>query len=664
MSIKHPISRLLQLAGIAGISAVSALCLTACSGARRASAPPIAKQDRLPLPTIAPGLKGTVESVATLAYNSPILVRGWGVVAGLPNTGSGEMPPEIRHIMMNRLLKNGVGFRSENTGQYDPRQILSSRQISAVDVEGIIPALATRGTTFDLYIAALPGSQTTSLENGLLWPLPLRVHLRRAFQSTPIAHGRGPVFCDPFSKSGHLLKPTDLTRNGRIIGGGVVTADLPVLLQLYTPSFRIAALVERIINERYGSFPPAATAENDVLISLHVPNKYRHDPARFVNLVLHLSLQQDIPGFTQHQAVVLIHDLHNPIAPHRQLAMALRQLGRTIIPILRQHYASTSVSTSFYCLQAGTLLGDQEAIVRMVKIADDPASAFQTSAVHALERCRDHINATLAFTRLLTMPQPAMRIMGYRALRRIHSGLIYSQIVGGKFTLDVLPTNQPAIVYVTTTGHQRIAVIGKVPSLVPGSLYISPANTVIINYSLSTATKPAAADAPEPAQAPASGVKKGLFSNAMKLSPPTSRPAVEPVELYYRGPLTGRTVKLSCGTQLPGLIIALGSAPNPFSPKFDPRKPYIALSYQRLIVMLYKLCKQQELPAIFHIQKISHRRRDLYATLNQPRTDGTAPAATQPAGGNAPSNGVSPFNTQLPGEISHPPTGSSGGTRG
>ncbi len=650
--------QIFHLAGLAGIAAAAALVLSGCNGARRSGAPPITKQDRLPQPTIYSGLKGTIGSVATLAYNTPTLVRGWGVIAGLPNTGSGEMPPEIRHIMIDRLLKNGVGFRSRNTGQYDPREILSSREISAVAVEGIIPALATRGTTFDLYVAALPGSQTTSLDNGLLWPVPLRVHLRRQFQSSPIAHGRGPVFCNPFSKTGHLLKPTALTRNGRVIGGGVVTANLPVLLQLYTPSFRIAALVERIINERYGSFPPAATAENDVLISLHVPRKYQHNPSRFVNLALHLYLEQDVPGFKESQAAKLITDLHDPTAPHRQLAMALRQLGRTIIPILRQHYVSSRPSVRFYCLQAGTLLGDQDAIVKMVKIADDPTDTFQTVAVRALERCRDHVSATLAFTRLLALPQPTMRIMGYRALRHVHSALIYSQNVGGKFTLDVLQTNNPTIVYVTTTGRQRVAIIGKVPSLVPGSLYISPGNTITVNYPLPTTT-PTTATAP--ATQPVDGKKVTLFNNGINTAPAVKAAKLEPVQLYYRGPLSHRTVTLACDAELPGLINALGGAPNPFSPKFDPHKAYIALSYQRMVVMLYKLCQSQELPAIFHIQKISHRRRTLYATLNRPRANGSAPATTQPAATTSPANGTSPFNTGLPGEIKHAPADTGGG---
>ena len=648
-----------RVAGMVGIAAAAALPLAGCNSARRSGAPPITRQDRLPQPTIYSGLKGTISSVATLAYNTPTLVRGWGVIAGLPNTGSGEMPPEIRHIMINRLLKNGVGFRSRNTGQYDPRQILSSREISAVAVEGIIPALATRGTKFDLYVAALPGSQTTSLENGLLWPVPLRVHLRRQFQSSPIAHGRGPVFCNPFSKTGHLLKPTALTRNGRVIGGGVVTANLPVLLQLYTPSFRIAALVERIINERYGSFPPAATAENDVLISLHVPRKYQHNPSRFVNLALHLYLEQDVPGFKESQAARLITDLHDPTAPHRQLAMALRQLGRTIIPILRQHYASSHISVRFYCLQAGTLLGDQDAIVKMVKIADDPANTFQGAAVRALERCRDHVSATLAFTRLLTLAQPSMRILGYRALRHIHSGLIYSQIVGGKFSLDVLQTNEPAIVYVTTTGRQRVAIIGRVPSLVPGSLYISPGNTITVNYPLPTAATMPAATAP--AGPPAAAKNGKLFGGGINKVVPAKTLKPEPIQLYYRGPLSHRTVTLACDAELPGLINALGGAPDPFSPKFDPHQAYIALSYQRIVVMLYKLCQSQEIPAIFHIQKISHRRRTLYATLNRPRANGTAPTTTRPAATTSPASGTSPFNTGLPGEIKHAPAGTGNG---
>lgn len=609
---------------VAGIFVCLLGTLTGCSHSRESSSgPPISVQDRRMTPPIYPALNGTVESFAALAYDNPVVVRGWGLVAGLPDTGSGEMPPEIRSLLMDRLLKNGVGFLTQGTGQYDPQKILSSRQVAAVFVEGAIPPLATRGTTFDLYLRALPNTQTTNLENGLLWPVNLRVHISAALQTNPIAKGRGPVFCNPFNSTGVALhKANAIVRHGRVLGGGVVMRSDPVILELYHPSYRIAALVERIINQRYGSYPAAATAENDLVIKIRVPRRFRRNPRYFVNLLMHLYLQQNAPGFTRRQAGVLIHALDDPNAPRREIAIALQQLGRTIIPILRRYYGAKQQAVRYYCLQAGTLLGDEDAVQRIIPIATDKASPFQLAAIHALERCKDRINATLAFTRLLASPEASMRLLAYRALRKIHSRTILSQTIAGKFSLDVLPCDSPPLLYATTTGRQRLALIGRIASLPPGSLYVSPHDTITVNYPLAAA--PRAGDA--------------KFHDGKP-----------PVQLYYRDPLTNHAVEITCGPSLPNIITALGSAPNPFSPDYNPRKQYIALSYQRLLVMLYQMVQTNQIQASFRLQKMIPNQLAQVTTLNRPRPSRSLlgrsnVSTTEPAA-------VSPYNTNLPGEI-------------
>ena len=218
--------------GLSSLAVVTLLAtgvsLGGCSNGRSGKTPPVAQQDLLPRPALYPALHGTIKSFAAVASANPVLVRGYGIVAGLPNTGSGEMPPEIRNMMMNRLLKNNIGFLSHGTAQYDPSKILRSRQIAAVFVEGVIPPLAMRGTTFDLKVIAMPNTQTTSLANGLLWTTPLRVHVGLNNMSRVLARGRGPVFCDPLHASAsRLVKAGTILRTGRVMAGGIVSIKIP-----------------------------------------------------------------------------------------------------------------------------------------------------------------------------------------------------------------------------------------------------------------------------------------------------------------------------------------------------------------------------------------------------------------------------------------------------
>ena len=611
---------LVALAATVGMLSACASTLTP-----RRGAPPVAAQDRRMRPAIYPALEGTVESFCALAFDRPTVVRGYGLVADLPDTGSGEMPPPIRHMMLDRLYRNGIGFLSHGTAQYDPRRILHSRQIAAVYIEGAVPPLAQRGTTFDLYVTALPNTQTTNLENGLLWPARLRVNVQPALKTPALAQGRGPVFCNPFDSAGRLRPATALVRSGMVPGGGVVTRSMPVWLELYQPSWRIAALVQRMINQRYGAYPAIATAENDRVVNLRIPRRYRRHPDRFVQLVGHLYLQQNLPGFTSHQGQLLIHDLRDPNAPRRGLGLALQQLGRTIIPTLRRHYASANPAVRFYCLKAGAMLGDIEAINRLTSLATDESNAFQLRAIHVLENCRDRVHASLAFTRLLSSPDLAMHILAYKALRRIHSPLIYSHEIGGRFRLEVLPCKAPTLIYVTTSGFPTIALIGRAARLLPGSLYVSggPNHVITVDYPFAAATpvRPGAATQPR---------------------------AALPVLLYYRDPLTQQVVRMAAAPSLPAIITALAAAPNPFSPDYRPNLPYIALSYQRLVVALYSMCRLHEINATFRLQKIIPNQMALLAALNSPRPDRRQRGLKTNSG-----RARSPYATSLPGEMTH-----------
>src|SRR5258706_16102442 len=57
-----------------------------------------------------PALRGTVGEFSAFIDSNPIPIEGYGVVAGLPNTGSGEMDPKIRELLIDRLVTAGVGL--------------------------------------------------------------------------------------------------------------------------------------------------------------------------------------------------------------------------------------------------------------------------------------------------------------------------------------------------------------------------------------------------------------------------------------------------------------------------------------------------------------------------------------------------------------------------
>jgi hypothetical protein len=605
--------------------------LAGCSQGPSSSTPPITAQDRIPLPSVYPALRGTVGQYVGLGFSGPIVVRGWGLVANLPNTGSGQMPPPIRKVMLNRLLRAGVGFYTSGLGNIDPNQILNSKQVAAVAVEGAIPPLAVAGTTFDVYLKALPNTGTTSLKNGLLWPVGLRVHIRLVDQSEVLARARGPVFCNPFTSTGALKPANAIVREGRVIGGAMVEHSVPAVLELYNPSYRITDLVQRVINQHYGNYPAVATAENDRVVKVRIIHRYRHDPMRFIRRIMNLYLAGNVPGFNNHQAQVIIKSLHDPAAPHASLGVALEQLGRPILPILMKHYHSSNPAVAYYCLQAGARLGDSDAITAISKIALDTASPFERKAVYTLSHCHDRFLAGVTFRKLLRSASRRVQIMGYRALLTIHSSIVYSQEISQKFFMDIVPGTQKCTVYVTTHRVPRIAFLGRIPKLAPGALYISPHDALTVNYL--------------PAPAAGAAGKKSVQAGG-------------PVELYYRNALTGQTVSMRCGAALPAIVAMLAGAPNPYGKHFNPHEPFIGASYQRVVEMIYSLCHSGQVDAHFQMETITGKNRALMASLNQPRPSHSTMQPTVAAGTTTKPTST-PFSTSLPGEL---PAGSQSGS--
>src|SRR3954451_20983421 len=99
-------------ATLAAFAVSVTLLQTGCGGEdylhHRTDAPPVDPQDHV-THTLHPALLGTIGQYAVLADSAPIPVEGYGVVAYLPHTGSGDADPRIREMLINQLVVKGLG---------------------------------------------------------------------------------------------------------------------------------------------------------------------------------------------------------------------------------------------------------------------------------------------------------------------------------------------------------------------------------------------------------------------------------------------------------------------------------------------------------------------------------------------------------------------------
>ncbi len=629
---------------------VAAAVLSACADSKPRAAPPsVGMQARISAntPEI---LRNTVGEFAAFVDGAPTRVEGWGIVANLAHTGSGDADPKIREYLINELALKGVGLYSTETQDISPEAILASDQVSVVEVRGVIPPLARKGTTFDLYVNALPNSGTTSLANGLLWPGDLKqVGLTLADNDTrTIAVGRGPVFIPgaldvaagsaPASAAGTSRE----LRAGRVLAGGVCSEDRGARLQVFVPDFNRTMLIERSINSKFPGREKVADAQDQSVILLHVPPEYAENPMDFIELARHIYLLGDVPGFNQDKAREIIAQLADPSTPHRDLGLALQGLGRSILQdYIEPNYTSPNPDVRFWCARAGACMQDVGGMAVLEEFVKDAASPLRRQAMMAMieaSRGRDTTQATAAMMEMLQSFNTDDRILAYHALLAIRSRAVASYSVGKKFMIDVVPADCPPLIYVLESEAPRIAFIGRPLELAPGALYISPDKYLTVSADMKTTAAPAGGSAPV------------LTAASMEPQVPLAGAAAKPKEketvtLFWRSPLGGHTAEIRTVARIPDIVARATWVPEP-DPQHpytnDPSQPFIGASYQRITEMLAEMCADKTLDATFITQKAPEavvNPTDLALTGRPDGSVRVAPAS-QPAPASAPAPAI------------------------
>ena len=336
---------------------------------------------------IPPGVAGTISEYADLIGANEMLVKGYGMVVGLGDGGSSEVPGAIREYLVQDMLKRGIASPRAGAGALSVSRMLKDKDTAVVVIGGQIPPAAPVGTRFDLHVEAPPRTQTTNLDGGYLLPVDLRFALagRMAtfWRSRPWGEGKGSVFVNPFAARAESLAQAKL-RSGTVLNGGVVTRERSIRLELRRPSYHIAGLIERLVNERFTTDEDkkVAEAKTSAMVDLHIPPAWRDDYRHFLELVMHLYLVGG-PGGNERHARQLARAIVLPTARHEDIALVWEAMGKQVLGVILEHYTSDNQAAAFYAARTGLRLGDAMALDPMIEIAQRP-SPFQIAAVEAL----------------------------------------------------------------------------------------------------------------------------------------------------------------------------------------------------------------------------------------------------------------------------------------
>ena len=410
-------------------------------------------------------LHGTVGSLVRVRGYRPLLVSGYGLVVGLPGTGSADVPAFLREWMLNEMRKRGLGSDKLGTESLSPERVLASQNTAIVRVAGLVPRGATKGTRFDVMVEALEQTQTTNLQGGRLWTTSLGVRgaNRNLNFTRERARARGPIYVNPAARAGDTEGALGFQRRALILAGGKATHDRRLAFTLNQPSWTRSRLIANRINVRFGrpgDRPKLASPKTDRLIRLNLPPRYGDEPGRLLELIRHLYVQRG-KNFAPRQARQLAASLR--AAPERadRVVPAWVALGKTVLQVLRPLYEAEQRPLRFAAAEAGARLGDALAAQPLSKLARSESTAERKRAARALRFLPDTVDATDVLRRLVDDPAPAVRIAAADALAASGDPAVRRHVIRGggriKFVLDLVKAERP-LISVRQSGIPRITV--------------------------------------------------------------------------------------------------------------------------------------------------------------------------------------------------------------
>ena len=505
----------------------------------------------------------TIGSLGGLYQSGAIPVVGYGIVAGLGETGSSECPPDLRAVLVKYIQQQTAGKHAVNANAF-----INSKDTAVVEIYGVIPALAGKGDYFDVKLTALEGTQTTSIDGGRLFTANLKESSRFMWfdqYATTIATGHGPVFKDKTEG------PAGDKRTGYVLGGGVVTQEVLISLRLFEPNFHAASAIRNRLNQRFGRSTAKATMADE--IQLRIPARYGTEKEKFLAMVTSLYLADG--GQLQQEKINLLAEQLAAAENKLPAETALEAMGKSALGQIGPLLQSSDAAVRFHAARAMLHIGDDRGLGILRKIAQGPDSGYRVEAIRAIGTGAKRSDAVSILNRIAGDEDFEARFAAYEQLRRLDDICISQTLIAGSFLLDSVVCKGPRLVFVSRADAPRIVVFGA-PLNVEKNIFVESGNgSIIINA--------------QPGEE---------FVSVMRKLPNRPRPI---------GPL-------KAASNITDIIRTLCQSP---SAKNRPAtRPGLGVSYCDLIVLLKQMCETGALKAQFRTGEMSKAAKPAPAAVN------------------------------------------------
>jgi len=386
----------------------------------------------------------TIGALAEVVKPEPVAVEGFGLVGGLPGTGSAYCPPEIR-AYLRQYIATQLPDSSVNADK-----LIDSKNTAVVMLEAMIPATPSKGEHFDVRVALLPGSDATSIQGGWLYKADLVVRGTFGAQTRPLATVDGPVFINPIGAT-----DTD-SRSGYILGGGRTLYEYTAMLALRKPNFRVASVIRNRLSDRYG--PGIAQAVSAGAIEVRIPAAYRGRKPRFVAMIpaTFLEVTNELTAARINTYI----DRLSGSGDKENSEVVLEAIGQESAAALA---ALLNASDSEVRLRAGRcLLGlrDDRGLGALRDAVFDAKSPYRLEALEAIMVSARRDDAAAVGRRLLRDDDVRIVLAAYDQLREMGDAAVTRDIIGRSFLLEQVVQSSHKAIFVSRSGDPRIVLFG------------------------------------------------------------------------------------------------------------------------------------------------------------------------------------------------------------
>ncbi|MHC4791421.1 MAG: flagellar basal body P-ring protein FlgI [Planctomycetota bacterium] len=384
----------------------------------------------------------TIGSLAEVYALETIPVEGYGLVGGLRGKGSSECPPMVKAYLTQYILAQ--------LPDYDVKKFIDSKDTSVVMIQGMMPAAISKNQSFDVRVAALPGTQTISLKEGWLYGADLKPVGGFSIATQVLAVAEGPVFIN-------TIEPVVANeRIGYILGGGRVLDEYKIALSLLSPDYRTANAVRNRLNERFGDGTAKSLTASQ--IELKVPAEYAEQKQRFISLVKSMYLTET-EELINNRIITFVRKL--AVSEQKEASeIALEVIGNQCLGKLSILLNSSDEEVRLRAARCMLNLGSDEGLDILRKIATDKTSIYRMEALQAIAISANRNDAAAISRRLLLDDDFDIVLAAYEGLHKLDDIVITQQFIADSFYLEQVAQTSRRIIYISRSGQPRIVLFG------------------------------------------------------------------------------------------------------------------------------------------------------------------------------------------------------------